>query len=146
MQIDKILRERGYTEFGPLATYVEDDIVKSPPIHHNRSIYHELSTAEDANIYFNLGFYDITNFQVLVKRWKPTLYLTTFSICLPFVKWLLDHDAPICEWIQHWSPPWTDYVADAFILATLGDKGPRNRCAREAASVDVLSEATRLSW
>ncbi|KAL7953886.1 hypothetical protein V8C34DRAFT_317783 [Trichoderma compactum] len=81
MQIDIILRERGYTEFGPLATYVQDDTIKNSPIQHNGSIYHELSAAEDANIYFNLG------------------------ISLPFVKWLLDHDAPICEWIQHWSPP-----------------------------------------
>ncbi|KAK4075501.1 uncharacterized protein Triagg1_4622 [Trichoderma aggressivum f. europaeum] len=129
MQIDYILRERGYIGFGPLATYVEDDTVKNSPNQHNRSIYHELSTAEDANIYFNLGFYDITNFQVLIKRWKPTMDWSDHSISLPFVKWLLDHDAPICEWIQHWSPPWTGYIADAFILAILGDEGPRNRCA-----------------
>lgn len=130
-QIDEILRERRYIEFGPLATYVEDDTVKNSPIHHNRSIYHELFTAEDASIYFNLGFYDITNFQVLIKRWKPTMYWTMFTISLPFVKWLLDHDVPICEWVQHWSPPWTGYIADSFILATFGAEGLRNRCACE---------------
>ncbi|KAJ4864201.1 hypothetical protein T069G_00731 [Trichoderma breve] len=120
MQIDEILRERGFIEFGPLATYVEDDIVHSSPIQDNRSIYHELYNVEDANIYFDFGFHDIKNGPGMPKRWRPRT--TPSRISLPFVKWLLDHDAPLCEWIEPRLFPWTGYISDAFILAMLGSK------------------------
>ncbi|KAL6830734.1 hypothetical protein J3E69DRAFT_378851 [Trichoderma sp. SZMC 28015] len=130
-RIDEILRERGYTEFGPLATYVQADIVRGSPIQDNRSIYHELCTVEDANIYFNLGFHDITAGIDLTERWEPIVYGIFPRLSLPFVKWLLDHDAPLCEWMQNFFTPWTGYIADAFVLAILLDKAPLNGYARE---------------
>lgn len=141
MQIDEILRERGFIEFGPLATYVEDDdIFETPPIQDHRSIYHELSTAEDANIYFDLEFSDITIRLDIPMSIKSGYYLdesgyylneSGYHLNLPFVKWLLDHDAPLCEWIQHRRIPWTGYIADAFILALLRYREPIDGCARE---------------
>ncbi|QYS94435.1 hypothetical protein H0G86_001765 [Trichoderma simmonsii] len=129
MQIDEILRERGFIEFGPLATYVEDDIVRSSPIQDNRSIYHELYTVEDANIYFDIGFHDIKNCLGMPKRWRPRIMPS--GISLSFVKWLMDHDAPLCEWIKPWLFPWIDYISDAFILAMTGSKWLRNGWALE---------------
>ncbi|PTB57555.1 hypothetical protein M431DRAFT_517204 [Trichoderma harzianum CBS 226.95] len=127
IQVDKLLRERGFIEFGPLATYVKDDRFgfESPPIHDNRSIYHDLSTAEDANIYSDLWFSDITAYLHIPMSISPGFYIN-----LPFAKWLLDHDAPLCEWMHHWGSPWTGYIADAFVLAHFGAKRPASRRAR----------------
>ncbi|KAM0247717.1 hypothetical protein ACHAQJ_009748 [Trichoderma viride] len=137
MQIDEILRHRGLIEFGPLTTFVEDGSdgsdgsVTRSPIQDHRSIYRELSTAEDADIYFNLGFHDITVSLRKPKRWQPFGYEVTYRISLPFVKWLLDHDAPLCEWVERESSPLIGYIADAFILAISCGEGFSNRNARK---------------
>ncbi|UKZ68985.1 uncharacterized protein TrAtP1_010005 [Trichoderma atroviride] len=132
MQVDEILRHRGIIEFGPLSTYLEED-----PIHCQsrvqdcKSIYHELSNAEDANIYFNLGFHDLSARLDKPRRWQPIIHLPSIFIGTSFVKWLLDHDAPLCEWVKSLRLPWTGFVADAFILSFRGEKVPGKYPAHE---------------
>lgn len=135
MQIDVILRERGFIEPGPLTAYVDEGTF--PGLHFydlfqsNGSIYHNLSTAEDANIFFNLGFHDITVGVGIPMCARRYLDEDDFYMNLSFAKWLMDHDVPLYAWIQHWRPPWTGYIADAFVLALFGDEEPVNRCALE---------------
>lgn len=123
-QVDEILRHRGIIEFGPLSTYMYNQ----SPDQDCWSIYHDLSNLEDANIYFDLGFHDISVPSDKPKTWRLGSH---HHLSLPFLKWLLDRDAPICEWMTHWSLPRTGFIADAFILSILGREGPRNICARD---------------
>ncbi|PTB75034.1 hypothetical protein M440DRAFT_1402596 [Trichoderma longibrachiatum ATCC 18648] len=123
MQVDELLRHRGCIEFGPLATYVADEITLNDervtlPIYDHRSIYHELSAAEDAEIYYRLGFHEIP-----VALDKPRMRLRQSNLIgLPFVKWLLDHDASLWEWTTHWQFPKSDGLTNEFILAILCGK------------------------
>lgn len=127
MQVDEILRHRGIIEFGPLSTYLEeDDIDNEPPVQDCRSIYHELSNVKDANIYFNLGFHDVTAHLDKPKKSWPSEHGFSHHKRFPFVKWLLDHDAPLWEWGPNWSLPWTGFISDAFVLAILSGHGLQN--------------------
>ncbi|KAL7809237.1 hypothetical protein V8C26DRAFT_272538 [Trichoderma gracile] len=124
MQVEQILRHRGFIELGPLATYVDDeggyDRDGDPsPIHDLRSIYHELSTAKDAELYFGLGFHDISARLGKSRRWVPLYRSYSAGESLPFTKWLLDHDAPLCEWTVHRRFPSGKCLANGFILAPL---------------------------
>ncbi|KAL7813628.1 hypothetical protein V8C44DRAFT_51302 [Trichoderma aethiopicum] len=124
MQVDELLRHRGCIGFGPLATYVVDenklsDEKATPPIHDHRSIYHELSAAEDAEMYYLLGFHEIS-----VVPDKPRMWVRRSErMSFPFAKWLLDHDASLWGWTTHWQFPKTDGLTNEFILAILCDKG-----------------------
>ncbi|PTB63178.1 hypothetical protein BBK36DRAFT_1171978 [Trichoderma citrinoviride] len=128
MQVDEILRHRGYIEFGPLSTYFE----RESTFNDNGSIYHELSTVEDAEIYFGLGFHDMSARLDKPMESRPTSYEWYLDMSLPFVKWLLDHDAPLYEWAVLWGISGNGRIADAFILAILCGCGAGNRCAEES--------------
>lgn len=124
MQVDEILRHRAIIQFGPLSTYLDEDFTHSQSsVEVCRSIYHELSSVEDANLYFNLGFHDLT-----ARLDKPrTPGNGSFRyMSLPFVKWLLSRGAPLYEWVKHWRLPWTGFVADGFVLSVLSDKETGN--------------------
>lgn len=141
MQVDELLRHRGCIGFGPLATYVVDenklsDEKVTPPIHDYRSIYHELSAAQDAEIYYRLGFHEIS-----VALDKPRMWVRPpETISFPFAKWLLDHGASLWEWITDWSLPETDGLANEFILAILGDMGLQSEGAGDEEVARVLEE------
>jgi hypothetical protein len=142
MQVDEILRHRGFIEFGPLSTYVDDEggchrDGASSPIHELRSIYHELSTVKDAEMYFDLGFHDISARLDKPRRWMPPHGSWSPCISLPFANWLLDHDAPLWEWVAHCEIPSSDGLANGFVLAILGDYGehPSEQGNREVARI-----------
>ncbi|KAL7914774.1 hypothetical protein GGI35DRAFT_435211 [Trichoderma velutinum] len=143
MQVDEILRHRGFIEFGSLSTYLEDGTVAHSPVQHPRSIYHALSTTEDANIYFNLGFHDVTTPLDVHPRWFPSAYQTYDHTSLHFVKWLLDHDAPLREWILPYAPR-ASYVSDAFIIVFATHTDPYHACEHEGSEELVYELEKRM--
>lgn len=107
IELDRMLYRKHLTSFGRLSTIVHDDIshiARGMPIH--EPVYLFLHNAEDASIFFNLGFLDIDIPQVHLRTndGYSTLTQDFMSYVSPqYAIWLHEHLPRLWEWASRCS-------------------------------------------
>ncbi|KAG5762623.1 hypothetical protein H9Q72_009287 [Fusarium xylarioides] len=122
IQMDRLLRQKGILDLGPLSTFVDWDLTQRPVQdvrYHYRSIFFDLTTPEDADLFLDSGFKVISTDQDYTSSPDRTFYNRNFVlnryISLEYAIWLFEHQAPLWRWHYRFTSP----MPSVFVLADI---------------------------
>ncbi|KAF5550398.1 hypothetical protein FNAPI_7733 [Fusarium napiforme] len=122
IDMDMLLRRKGILGLGPLSTFVDGDLSEQPGPDvrcYSRSIFFDLTTPEDADLFLDSGFKIISTDQDYTSSLDRTLHRQDFSwtrrISLEYAIWLFEHQAPLWKWHFRFTSP----MPSVFVLADI---------------------------
>ncbi|KAF4960374.1 hypothetical protein FGADI_1021 [Fusarium gaditjirri] len=122
MEMDRLLRQKGIFGLGPLSTFVEEDLDQQPlpdVTYYSRSIFVDLKSPEDADLFTDFGFKVICADQDHVSSLYKASFADDFPlsryISLDYAIWLFERQAPLWKWSYRFSSP----MPSAFVLADI---------------------------
>ncbi|EXA33994.1 hypothetical protein FOVG_14858 [Fusarium oxysporum f. sp. pisi HDV247] len=122
IEMDRLLRQKGIFGLGPLSTFADKDLSRRPWRelgYYSRSIFFDLKTPEDADLFVDSGFkmictdqdHDSSLDRALLDRTSPWMHF----ISLDYAIWLFDHQAPLWKWSYRFTSP----MPSVFVLADI---------------------------
>lgn len=122
IEMDRLLRQKGIFGLGPLSTFADKDLSRRPWRelgYYSRSIFFDLKTPEDADLFVDSGFemictdqdHDSSLDRALLDRTSPWVHF----ISLDYAIWLFDHQAPLWKWSYRFTSP----MPSVFVLADI---------------------------
>ncbi|RKK93860.1 hypothetical protein BFJ68_g15397 [Fusarium oxysporum] len=122
IEMDRLLRQKGIFGLGPLSTFADKDLSRRPWRelgYYSRSIFFDLKTPEDADLFVDSGFkmictdqdHDSSLDRALLDRISPWMHF----ISLDYAIWLFDHQAPLWKWSYRFTSP----MPSVFVLADI---------------------------
>ncbi|KAH7205554.1 hypothetical protein BKA60DRAFT_526124 [Fusarium oxysporum] len=120
IEMDRLLRQKGIFGLGPLSTFADKDLSRRPWRelgYYSRSIFFDLKTPEDADLFVDSGFKMICADQDHDSSLDRALLDRTFPriISLDYAIWLFDHQAPLWKWSYRFTSP----MPSVFVLADI---------------------------
>ncbi|KAG5748406.1 hypothetical protein H9Q70_008907 [Fusarium xylarioides] len=122
IQMDRLLRQKGIISLGPLSTFVDRELphwTGQDVRYYSRSIFFDLVTPEDADLFLDSGFKIICTDQDYASSLDRTLYNQNFAwnryMSLEYATWLFEHQAPLWRWTYRFISP----MPSAFVLADI---------------------------
>ncbi|RGP63800.1 hypothetical protein FSPOR_8407 [Fusarium sporotrichioides] len=122
MEMDKLLRRKGILDLGPLSTFADEDM--NQPLcqdvgYYSRSIFFDLRTPGDANLFVDSGFKmicaDQDNDSSLERALLHKKFPKMRRVSVDYAIWLYDHQAPLWKW----SFRFTRHMPSIFVLADI---------------------------
>ncbi|KAJ4081898.1 hypothetical protein NW761_010448 [Fusarium oxysporum] len=122
IEMDRLLRQKGIFGLGPLSTFADKDLSRRPWRelgYYSRSIFFDLKTPEDADLFVDSGFkmictdqdHDSSLDRALLDRTSPWMHF----ISLDYAIRLFDHQAPLWKWSYRFTSP----MPSVFVLADI---------------------------
>lgn len=120
--MDRLLRRKGILGLGHLSTFVDGDLPQRPGqdvTYCFRSIFFDLATPEDANLFLDSGFKVISTDQDDTSSPERAFYDYNSAwyrcISLEYAIWLFEHHAPLWRWTYRFTSP----MPSVFVLADI---------------------------
>ncbi|KAF5597211.1 hypothetical protein FPANT_4157 [Fusarium pseudoanthophilum] len=120
--MDRLLRQKGILGLGPLSTFVDEDLPHPPGQdvrYCSRSIFFDLITPEDADLFLDSGFKIICTDVDYTSSLGRTRYNQEFAwyryMPLDYAIWLFEHQAPLWKWHYRFTSP----MPSVFVLADI---------------------------
>ncbi|KAF5562478.1 hypothetical protein FPHYL_5672 [Fusarium phyllophilum] len=120
--MDRLLRQKGILGLGSLSTFVDEALPQWRGLHvrcYSRSIFFDIRTPEDADLFVDSGFKIICTDQDYDSSLDRTVYnrnfLGTRYIRLEYAIWLFEHQAPLWRWSYRFTSP----MPSVFVLADI---------------------------
>ncbi|RGP71253.1 hypothetical protein FLONG3_7203 [Fusarium longipes] len=122
IEIDRLLRQKGILGLGPLSTFADEDLPQQPyqdVEYYSRSIFFDLKTPKDADLFLDSGFSMICTDQdqdsSVDRSFFGTNSLWIRSVSLDYAMWLIDHQAALWKWSYRFTSP----MPSIFVLADI---------------------------
>ncbi|KAF5621516.1 uncharacterized protein FTJAE_11237 [Fusarium tjaetaba] len=120
--MDRLLRQKGILGLGPLSTFVNGYLPQrqgQDVRYYSRSIFFDLRTPEDADLFLDSGFKIISTDQDYTSSLDRTLHNQDWAwiryISLEYAIWLFQHQAPLWKWHYRFTSP----MPSVFVLADI---------------------------
>ncbi|WKT51394.1 Ankyrin repeat-containing domain superfamily [Fusarium oxysporum f. sp. vasinfectum] len=141
IEMDRLLRQKGFLGLGPLSTFADQDLPQRPCRdvgYYSRPIFFDLTTAEDADLFFDCDFKMICADEDRTHSNNDLPW--TLFIPLDYAIWLFDHQAPLWKWSFRFNSPTPSVFVLADILGVQDYKCPSQNNISDRAE-HYLSES-----